>query len=102
MTKIMRPEHPFPVTKKENGWALIPFFVFLFFYLGLSIFAKDFYFIPMPIAFLVASASAFVLNKKATISQKMEVFAKGMGETNIMIMCMIFILAGAFFRRKRD
>lgn len=96
MTKIMRPEHPFPVTKKENGWALIPFFVFLFFYLGLSIFAKDFYFIPMPIAFLVASASAFVLNKKATISQKMEVFAKGMGETNIMIMCMIFILAGAF------
>ena len=82
--------------QKENAWALIPFFVFLFFYLGLSIWAKDFYFIPMPIAFLVASASAFLLNRRESIAQKMEVFARGMGETNIMIMCMIFILAGAF------
>ena len=72
--------------QKENAWALIPFFVFLFFYLGLSIWAKDFYFIPMPIAFLVASASAFLLNRRESIAQKMEVFARGMGETNIMIM----------------
>ena len=76
--------------------ALIPFLVFLFFYLGLSIYAKDFYKVPMPVAFLVASASAFLLNRKKSLGEKMEIFAKGMGENNIMIMCLIFILAGAF------
>ena len=37
--------------------ALIPFFVFIVFYLGLSIWARDFYKVPMPTAFLVASAA---------------------------------------------
>ncbi|MBQ4329454.1 MAG: Na+/H+ antiporter NhaC family protein [Lentisphaeria bacterium] len=76
--------------------ALIPFFVFLFFYLGLSIWAKDFYSVPMPVAFLIASASAMLLDRKRTLSEKTEVFARGMGDSNIMIMCLIFILAGAF------
>ena len=76
--------------------ALIPFFVFLFFYLGLSIWAKDFYSVPMPIAFMLASASAMLLDRKRSIAEKTEVFARGMGESNIMIMCLIFILAGAF------
>ena len=76
--------------------ALIPFFVFVVFYLGLSIWAKDFYCVPMPIAFLVASATALLLDRKRKLADKVEVFARGMGESNIMIMCLIFILAGAF------
>lgn len=76
--------------------ALIPFFVFLVFYLGLSLWANDFYSVPMPVAFLVASASAFLLNRKQKLADKVEVFAGGMGDNNIMIMCLIFILAGAF------
>ena len=76
--------------------ALVPFIVFMIFYLGLSIWAKDFYFVPMPIAFIVASATAFLLNIKQNFEEKVEVYAQGMGETNIMIMCLIFILAGAF------
>ncbi|MBR2363872.1 MAG: Na+/H+ antiporter NhaC family protein [Lentisphaeria bacterium] len=97
----MIPSQP-PVTdRQENACpasflALVPFLVFLLFYLGLSIWAKDFYKVPMPVAFLVASASAFLLNKKNTLAEKMEIYAKGMGENNIMIMCLIFILAGAF------
>ncbi|MBO7147641.1 MAG: Na+/H+ antiporter NhaC family protein, partial [Lentisphaeria bacterium] len=79
-----------------NGKALIPFFVFLFFYLGLSIWANDFYKVPMPIAFLVASATALLMNRKQKLSEKVEIYARGMGEENIMIMCLIFILAGAF------
>ncbi len=88
MTNITEP--------KANGFALIPFGIFLCFYLGISIFAKDFYAVPMPIAFLVASAVAIYMNRKEKISEKVEVFAQGMGENNIMIMCLIFILAGAF------
>lgn len=76
--------------------ALLPFVVFLVFYLGLSIYKNDFYSVPMPIAFIVASATAFLINIKEKLNDKVEVFAKGMGDNNIMIMCLVFILAGAF------
>ena len=76
--------------------ALFPFFVFVFFYVGLSIWAQDFYKVPMPVAFAVASASAFLLNRKRSIDEKVNVYAAGMGDSNIMLMCLIFILAGAF------
>jgi Na+/H+ antiporter NhaC len=77
-------------------FSLLPLFVFLFFYLGLSILTGDFYAIPMPVAFLVASAFAILQNRTRTISEKIDLFAKGMGEPNIMIMCLVFILAGIF------
>ena len=76
--------------------ALIPFFVFIAFYLGLSIWAHDFYKVPMPTAFLVASAAALAMDHKRPLGEKVEIYARGMGEPNIMIMCLIFILAGAF------
>ena len=82
--------------EKPKFFALIPFFVFVFFYAGLSIWANDFYKVPMPTAFAVASATAFFLNRKRSMEEKMNVYASGMGENNIMIMCLIFILAGAF------
>ena len=34
--------------------ALIPFFVFIVFYVGLSVWSRDFYSVPMPVAFLIA------------------------------------------------
>ena len=76
--------------------ALIPFFVFVAFYLGLSLFAGDFYLVPMPVAFIVASAAALALNHRLPLADRVEVYARGMGDSNIMIMCMVFILAGAF------
>ena len=85
-----------PTTTRPNIRSLIPFLVFLVFYLGLSIWSGDFYSIPMPTAFLVASAAAFALNRKQSLAEKTDIFAKGMGETNIMLMCLIFILAGSF------
>lgn len=81
---------------RANGLALLPFFVFLVFYLGLSLWAHDFYKVPMPIAFVVASAAALFLDLRRPLSDKVDTYAAGMGDTNIMIMCLIFILAGAF------
>lgn len=76
--------------------ALIPFLVFVVFYAGLSIAAQDFYSVSMPVAFLVASASAILLNRRVSLEHKVDIYARGMGDSNIMIMCLIFILAGAF------
>ena len=86
---------------KPRASALVPFVVFAVFYVGLSVCADrlglpmPWYAVPMPIAFLVASVSAFLWGRRP-LDEKVEIFAKGMGETNIMIMCLIFILAGAF------
>ena len=81
---------------------LLPFLVFAVFYVGLSLYAGNkgfdmpWYKVPMPIAFVVASAVALCMERRKTLEQKVETYARGMGETNIMIMCLIFILAGAF------
>ena len=82
--------------KPANFMALIPFLVFLVFYLGLSIVAKNFSSVPMPVAFLVASAAALIYDRSKPLDKKVDVFARGMGDSNIMIMCLIFILAGVF------
>ena len=76
--------------------ALIPFFVFLLFYCGLSLWCGDFYLVPMPLAFLIASAAAMLLDRKRPLADRVENYAAGMGDSNIMLMCLIFILAGAF------
>lgn len=88
--------------KSPSSWvALIPFGVFAVFYVGLSLYAGNcgfdmpWYKVPMPIAFLVASAVALVLGR-GTFEEKVDVYASGMGHVNIMLMCLIFILAGAF------
>ena len=47
-------------------------------------------------AFVVASAVSLIIGRRRTLDEKVEVYARGMGEPNIMIMCLIFILAGAF------
>ncbi len=90
------PSPNFDQCRAPRFGALVPFLVFMAFYLGLSLWAGDFYRTPMPVAFLVASAVAMLLNHRETLANRVEVFARGMGETNIMIMCLIFILSGAF------
>ena len=53
--------------------ALIPFIVFVVFYTGLSIAARDFYSVSMPVAFLVASASAILLDQRISIERKVDI-----------------------------
>ncbi|MGN0017435.1 MAG: Na+/H+ antiporter NhaC family protein [Candidatus Gastranaerophilaceae bacterium] len=76
--------------------AIIPFIVFVIFYFGFSLWTRDFSRVPMTVAFIISSATALILNHKEKLSKKIELFALGMGNKDIMIMCLIFILAGAF------
>ena len=86
---------------KPNGWALIPFIVFIGFFLLSGIILDKmgvemaFYQIPAPIAVLIGTIVAFIMFK-GSIDSKFDVFVKGCGDDNIIIMCLIYILAGAF------
>ncbi len=85
-----------PQWREKSSKALIPFIVFVLFYFGFSIATMDFSRVPMTVAFIISSAVALILNHKEKLSKKIEIFALGMGNKDIMIMCLIFILAGAF------
>ena len=59
----------------------------------------DFYSLPIVAAALAASVVSLAMNRKEKLSQKTEWFAKGAGHPDIMIMVMIFILAGGSYRK---
>ncbi|MFR7897686.1 Na+/H+ antiporter NhaC family protein [Turicibacter sanguinis] len=48
------------------------------------------------VAFMLAAACAFLFNRTATFNEKIAVFCKGAGHENIIMMIVIFLLAGAF------
>ncbi len=84
------------MNNKGNGLALIPLAVFLIVYLGTSILAKDFYAISTIVPFLAAALTSLLMNRKESFQSKVEIFCKGAGNSNIILMVIIFILAGAF------
>ena len=65
--------------------ALIPFGVFLIFYLGISLWAGDFYSVSMPVAFLIAGGAALAMKSPLSFAEKVEHYARGMGESNIFL-----------------
>ena len=75
--------------------ALSPLFVFLILYLATSIIAQDFYKVPIAVAFLVSSVYA-LLTVRGTMNERISIFAKGAGNSTMVLMLAIFILAGAF------
>lgn len=82
--------------KKGNSLALLPLGIFLILFVGSGIITGDFYKMPALVAFLVAGGVALLFNKKESLETKMNVFCKGAGDNNIILMVIIFLLAGAF------
>ncbi|WP_426094615.1 Na+/H+ antiporter NhaC family protein [Flavobacterium sp. DSR2-3-3] len=80
---------------KGSAFALIPLFIFIFTFLGAGIILKDFYAFPSPVAVLVGIIAAFLLFKSST-DVKVATLIAGCGESKIMTMCLIYLLAGAF------
>ncbi|NRS87486.1 Na+/H+ antiporter NhaC [Flavobacterium sp. 7E] len=78
-----------------NPYALIPLFVFIFTFLGAGIILDDFYAFPSPVAVMVGIIAAFLLYKTST-DDKVATLIAGCGESKIMTMCLIYLLAGAF------
>lgn len=84
------------LNKKANGWALLPILVFLVLFLGTGIILGDFYTMPAVVGFLIALVVAFAQTKGMSFNDKMSIVAKGIGDDNIITMCLIFLAAGAF------
>ncbi len=82
--------------KKGNLWALAPILVFLVLYIGIGVYMGDFYVMPAAVGFLIALLVSFFQNPDRTLAEKLSTLARGAGDENIMIMCLIFLLAGAF------
>lgn len=82
--------------RKGSAVALLPFGLFLVLFVGSGIVMEDFYKMPIVVAGGIAAFAAVLMNRKATFAKKLEVFCEGAGHGNIILMCLIFILAGAF------
>ncbi|MBF2284845.1 Na+/H+ antiporter NhaC family protein [Staphylococcus epidermidis] len=82
--------------KNGNAWALIPLLLFVLLFLGVGIISGDFTTMPLNVAITITVIVALLMNRKETFAKKVEVFIKGAGHSNIILMMLIFILAGAF------
>ncbi len=74
---------------------LSPLILFIVLYLGTSVVLKDFYSVPIAVAFLLSAVYA-ILAPGGTYKERIDSFTKGVGESTVGLMLLIFILSGAF------
>ncbi|MBD3654779.1 Na+/H+ antiporter NhaC family protein [Kangiella sp.] len=92
-----------PAIKHESAqWlALLPLLLFLALFLGAGIYYSlqgvdyAFYQLPAPVAVLPAIGLALFLARGA-FEERLAILLKGIGDSNIIAMCLIYLLAGAF------
>lgn len=89
-------QHKHHITTGRGLLALSPMLVFVLFYLAGSIVAKDFYKVPVTVAFMVASIYGVLTSRGISLDQRIAAFSSGAGEHGLMTMIWIFIMAGAF------
>ncbi|WP_198594651.1 Na+/H+ antiporter NhaC family protein [Vibrio breoganii] len=81
--------------------ALLPLFLFLALFIGTGVYMTlqevemAFYQLPAPVAALPAVVLGIVLSKDK-LNTAIEQFLRGVGHTDIIAMCVIYLLAGAF------
>lgn len=87
--------------KQQARLSLLPLLLFVALFLGTGLYMQSqgvdyaFYQLPGPVAIIPALILAIWLYK-APLTQSIEVLVKGAGNSNIITMCIIYLLAGAF------
>ncbi len=84
------------MSNKKGIIALSPLLVFIVLYLVTSIIARDFYKVPITVAFMISSIFAVAISGRLPLKKRIETFSRGAGTGNLMLMLWIFVLAGAF------
>lgn len=84
------------VPHRRGLLAISPIIVFLVFYLVVSIVMGDFYKMPIAVALVIASMWAVAMFRGKSLAQRIEIFSKEAGGSNVLYMVWIFVLAGAF------
>ncbi|MCG3411582.1 Na+/H+ antiporter NhaC family protein [Staphylococcus massiliensis] len=82
--------------EKGNVWGLLPLLIFVTLFIGVGIITGNFSTMPLNISIMIAVVIALFMNHKTSFSKKVDVFTKGAGHSNIILMVFIFLLAGAF------
>ncbi|GGI40837.1 Na+/H+ antiporter NhaC family protein [Mammaliicoccus stepanovicii] len=82
--------------KQTSFWALSPLIVFVALFIGTGITTKNFEFLPLNVAILIAAIFACMMYPKTSLVKKLDIFTKGAGHPNILLMVFVFLLAGAF------
>ncbi len=89
------------MNQPASAKALLPLLLFLSLFLGVGVYFQvtgvdyAFYQLNSPVAILPAIILAVLLSKQA-FEERINTFVAGVGERNIVTMCMIYLLAGAF------
>lgn len=85
---------------KGSFLGLVPLLVFLVLYMFTGLSTGSFENMPLMVGILIASAVALILNKKGKNKQdfnwRVDKYCEGGGEKTLILMVLIFILAGAF------
>lgn len=90
------------MSNKQGLISLSPLILLIVVYLVTSIVANDFYAVPLTVAFMAAAIYAVAISRQYTLSKRIDLFNRGAGNPNIMLMIWIFVLAGAFANTAKD
>lgn len=97
MNEPVRPEGGI----RPSAWALTPLLVFLALFFGAGVYftargdAMGFYQLHAPVAILPALALAAFIAWRRKL-KPLDTLLAGMGDSNVVLMCLIFLLAGGF------
>lgn len=83
-------------------WALSPLLVFFLLYLVISVAVRDFYAVPVTVAFTAAAIWSIAITRGRSMAERVDLFSAGVANRNILMMIWIFVLAGAFAQSARD
>lgn len=81
---------------KPSGFALFPLLFFFLSYLLVYIFTGSLTSLPISVAFLLTSIVAILTTRKIDLVERIKLFCKGCANETIMLMIVVFMLAGAF------
>lgn len=76
--------------------SLSPVVIFLLLYLVLSIIIGDFYKVPIAVALAIACIWGIATFTGRSLTERIEIFSRSAGHSDILYMIWIFVLAGAF------
>lgn len=71
-------------------------FVLIALIVGLSLYFRDAYKVPLVIVFVTTSAISLLTLRHTPLNERINIFSRGAGQSDLMLMIWIFILAGAF------
>lgn len=94
----LSPKNPVPAAPNVLG--LTPILLFVVLVVATGLLTNDITAMPILVAFFISAGYGLCLNPKdhkQSFADKIQIFCKGGGDTNIILLVLIFLLAGAFY-----